>query len=736
MRRRWNNSLAFKFFFSYFVVTLLLFAGFYLYSAPLLRRFYVSHLSLRMEQEGRVLARVLPPRPDPGSLDAEARRLGRELRARVTVIAPDGRVLGDSDEPSQTMENHAFRPEVIEALRSGAGAATRYSTTVRYQMLYQAVRDGSGAQARIIRIAMPLSDVESVIASVRRTLLLGLLAVSGLGLLLALGFSRLLGRRIKRLVDFSLELARGSFPQNFFSRGRNDEIDVLEQHLSEMSASIRDHFEQLVAEKEKIASILRCMVEGVLVLDRNGNILLINEPAARMLHAETGRDLAGTSVLELSRRPELLAIVRGALGFDFERGLYSRELELKDGCWVRVNATGLLNGRGAVLGSILVFHDITELKRLEAVRSDFVANVSHELRTPLTAIRGYVETLLRSPPADPEVARTFLGIVDRHSERLSRLTEELLILADLESGKMRIARRPIDVAQLIQRALEVFADRASKKNVGLEHRLEPDLPPVLGDLDRLEQVLINLIDNAIKYTDAGGEIVVSAARARGEDRIEIAVADTGCGIPEQDLPRITERFYRVDKARSRELGGTGLGLAIVKHIVQALDGRLRIESAVRKGTTVRVDLPAATQRNRGNVLFLCTGNSCRSQMAEGFARRCAADGTRIYSAGTRPKGIHPLTVRVMNEAGVDISGQSSKSLEAVPVSEIDLVVTLCGESDEECPVPAGTAPRMHWPLPDPVAVQGDEETVLAAFRKVRDEIRARVEELFGCVPSR
>ena len=248
-------------------------------------------------------------------------------------------------------------------------------------------------------------------------------------------------------------------------------------------------------------------------------------------------------------------------------------------------------------GSILVFHDVTDIKRFESVRSDFVANVSHELRTPLTAIRGYVETLMHTPPADPKESRQFLAIIDRHSERLSRLTQDLLTLSDLESGKIQLSPQPLDAAHLIQRVLEVFWDQAARKQVKLTQRIEPELPNVLGDIDRLQQLFINLVDNALKYTPSGGEIILEARslppRNGTISHIELAVIDTGVGIPEKDLPRLTERFYRVDKARSREVGGTGLGLAIVKHIVQAHKGDLTIESVLNRGTTVRVRLTVA-----------------------------------------------------------------------------------------------------------------------------------------------
>jgi thioredoxin type arsenate reductase len=365
-----------------------------------------------------------------------------------------------------------------------------------------------------------------------------------------------------------------------------------------------------------------------------------------------------------------------------------------------------------------------------------VANVSHELRTPLTAIRGYVETLLRAPPSNPADAAEFLGVIERNTERLSRLTEDLLTLSDLESGKVPLARRPVDVALLAERVLEVFWTQAKNKHVELGKQIEVGLPPLSGDFDRLQQLFINLIDNAVKYTPSGGKITFKAAPTlSAPGLLEISVLDTGCGIPEKDIPRLTERFYRVDKARSRELGGTGLGLAIVKHIVQAHRGKLAIESVGQKGTTVRVQLPI-WQREYTSILFVCTHNSCRSQMAEGFACRLATNGLRVYSAGTEPKAIHPLAVKVMQEAGIDISHQCSKGLDAVPLDGIDLIVTLCGDAAETCRATELGATRDHWPLPDPALARGSEERMISAFRDVRDQIRGRVEALLTAKKSR
>jgi two-component system, OmpR family, phosphate regulon sensor histidine kinase PhoR len=597
MKRLWNSSLVVKVFLSYFVVVALLFLSFYFSSNLLLRHFYIRSLSTRMEQEAHLLARMVPFDEAGAILDSLCRQLSGELGARITIIAIDGRVLGDSAEISEHMENHGTRPEILEAIRTGTGTSIRYSTTVKYSMLYRAFHQTGPNRDRFVRLAVPLTDIDNVIRAFRQSLLGGLAVASAIGLLLAWAFSRHLSRRFQRLVQFSGQVAAGSFPQNFFPDSGSDEIALLERHLNEMSLRLRTNLSQIIEEKEKSDSILRCMVEGVLVLDPKGRVLVMNQQARAMFHVRDDLDVHGASVLEITRHPEVHRILEEILTFDFSTQTYAKEVELDDERWFRVNAVRLRDTQENLQGSILVFHDVTDIKRFESMRSDFVANVSHELRTPLTAIRGYVETLMHMPPTDPKESRQFLAIIDRHSERLSRLTQDLLTLSDLESGKIQLSLQPLDASQLIQRVLEVFWDQAARKQVKLTQRIEPQLPNLLGDFDRLQQLFINLIDNALKYTPSGGEITLEARslppRNGGTAQIEIAVIDTGAGIPEKDLPRLTERFYRVDKARSRDLGGTGLGLAIVKHIIQAHKGDLTIESAVNRGTTVRVRLAAA-----------------------------------------------------------------------------------------------------------------------------------------------
>src|SRR5215510_8612453 len=686
MKRPWNNRLIYTFFLSYLSIIILLSLGFFLYSRILLRDFYRSTLAKVMEQKTWLLARQLPWSDEPGSLDSICRTLADELGVHITVIAQNGTVIGDSDQAASQMDNHSSRPEVIEALSRGTGSTVRYSSSVKQELLYRTYRQNGGARQRILRVAVPLTQVQDVTRSLGQTLLVGLLLCSFFGLGVAYLFSRRLSNRVNRLAEFSQAVAEGQFAQPILPRKGDDELNLLERNLCDMSLKIRDNINALRSEKEKLDSILRCMVEGLVVIDPKGKVLLINEQAKAMFGVSEEHIRDG-SFVEISRSPAMRMILREMLEFDFSKSNYSKRISVEDGRWFTVNAVSLRNGAERPSGSILVFHDITEIQRLETVRSDFVANVSHELRTPLTAIRGYVETLLQHPPSNPADANQFLKIIDRHSERLSRLTEDLLVLSDLESGTGKMTFRAVEAGQLIQRVLEVFWDRATKRKVSLSYSFSSGLPSILGDSDRLQQLFINLVDNAVKFTPAGGSVTINAWErygAQGDAMVEIAVVDTGAGIAEKDLPRLT----------------------------------------------VRVFLPAvATEKNPDGILFLCTGNSCRSQMAEGFARQLVRDSDCVYSAGTAPRGIHPLAIRVMREVGIDISGQHSKGVESIPLAKIRRIITLCGEADENCPPLAKTAEHVHWSFPDPALARGDEERILQAFRDVRDSIRSHIHNL-------
>lgn len=364
-----------------------------------------------------------------------------------------------------------------------------------------------------------------------------------------------------------------------------DAVDALIEDLGGMAAQLGEEITRLENERDRLEAILAAMVEGVIVIDGHGTILRANERVAETFGLEPDRVVTGLRLWDLSRDVEFNAVVREALA---SQRPTLREVELRGAIhrYLKVTVGPTADGSAWVL----VFHDVTETKRLERVRTDFVANVSHELRTPLTAIKGFAETLLSSGFGDVPRASHFLSIIDRQAERLSRLIDDLLILSDLELGKMPVRVKPTELAPIVRDVADLLAGPARRGNLQVDLDVAENLR-VLGDPDRLAQVVSNLLDNAIKYTPEGGRVRIHGQRTCA-GTVELAVEDTGAGIPAEDLPRLAERFYRVDKARIRELGGTGLGLSIVKHIVQAHGGTLRIESRVGVGTKVVVTLPA------------------------------------------------------------------------------------------------------------------------------------------------
>lgn len=563
------------------------------YVSVTIERHQVESLVARLQAEARLVGEILPWSPGP-PLDAACLRLSTELGLRITMIAADGRVLCESTRSPTSLENHADRPEVREALAGGTGRAVRRSETTGDRLLYGAVRHQRDDDVRVVRVAMPMTVVAANVAQVRGLVLGGLLAAVVLGLAAALVLSRRMLRRIQRLVSFARRLAAGE-PPPYIAPERRDELGVLEAQLGEMAHSVVATIAELRVEQERLEAILRGMVEGVLVTDLAGNVVLVNARSRELLAIPPEMAARGRPLVDLTRDPALAELMRElAAG----AAIASRDVTLGGGSGptLQVNAARLRGGDGQAFGFVLVLHDVSELRRLEVIRRDFVANVSHELRTPLTAIKGYAETLLGPAGEDRETARRFLAVIDRHSERLGRLINDLLALSDLELGRTPMRLSAVSVGPAVDDVLGIFADSVARAGVRVAAQVAQELPAVLADGDRLRQVLINLVDNAIKYTPTGGHVLVRALPASAPDNagmVEIAIEDSGIGIPAQDLPRLTERFFRVDKARSRELGGTGLGLAIVKHIVQAHGGSLAISSALGQGTTVRVFFPAA-----------------------------------------------------------------------------------------------------------------------------------------------
>jgi two-component system, OmpR family, phosphate regulon sensor histidine kinase PhoR len=571
-----------------FVAVSVFVAGLYLGRA--LDRFAVTSLETRLVTAGRLLhdeARALLGRgADTETIGGFVRRAARPTESRVTLIAPDGTVLGDSEvAPAELgrLENHRDRPEVRVALAGDVGRDLRTSASVGAALMYVAlpVRDADRVVG-ILRLALPLSAVTSSYDEINRVMLAGGLVA----LAVAFGIGVFVAGRVTRPVVEMQAIARQMSEGQFAVRApvrSEDELGALGRALNVMVLRLREQIANIEAERAKATAILDGMVEGVVAVDGQECILLMNERARAMFGVGSGRG-DGKPFLEVIRNADLHEIFRTSRTAG---GVRHQELRLTHpaGRILRVTAVPLRLA-GEEPGLVLVSDDVTELRRLEHVRTEFIANVSHELRTPLTAIQGYLETLLGGALDEPEHARRFVEIALRHTERLGRLLNDLTDLSNIELGKVSLRLAPTAVRPLVDSVLELVSAKARDGEVAL-HAEVSETVTVLADHDRLLQILINLADNAVKYTPAGGAVTLRA-HATPEGRVELSVSDTGIGIPRADLPRITERFYRVDKARSRELGGTGLGLAIVKHLVLAHGGDLAIDSEEGRGTIVRV----------------------------------------------------------------------------------------------------------------------------------------------------
>ena len=574
-----------------FVAVTTIAAGLYLNRA--LEAFAVDTLEVRLASIGRLLhdeARGLVlRRASPADFRAFTLRGSRPTASRVTVIAADGRVLGDSEvavDDLPRVENHGARPEVLAALAGGVGRDRRTSSTIGASLLYVALPISDGGRViGVIRVALPVTAVTSSYAAIHRVMLAGGLVALAVAFGIGLFVARRVTKPVVQMQTIAHQMSEGDFAVRAPIRSP-DEIGALGRALNGLAARLREKVHDLGHEQAKATAILDGMIEGVIAVDGRDIILLMNERARSMFGLDATRG-EGKPFLEVIRNTELHEAFREGRGVD-GGNVSHRELRLASPVERRlqVNAVPLRLGANEV-GVVMVLHDVTELRRLEQVRTEFVANVSHELRTPLTAIQGYLETLLAGALEEQEHARRFLEIVFRHTERLGRLLNDLMDLSNIELGRVALKLAPTRLDEAVDAVLAIIGPKAKSGKVGLRSQLPRDLPPVLADRDRLVQILINLVDNAVKYTPEDGRVTVRVQEP-ADGWIEVDVVDTGIGIPPSDLPRITERFYRVDKARSRELGGTGLGLAIVKHLVFAHGGQLKIESEPGRGTTVRV----------------------------------------------------------------------------------------------------------------------------------------------------
>jgi two-component system phosphate regulon sensor histidine kinase PhoR len=524
--------------------------------------------------------------------DRAADHVGERIGARVTLLAEDGRVVGDSTVQAADLarlENHASRPEVVAALRSGIGVARRHSSTLGAELMYVAVpvRD---ARVSIVRLALPLTDVDEQVGAVGRSGLLALAAALVFAIALAWVSSQLLARRVNAIAAAATRYAAGDFSQAVADHG-HDELGTVARTLDDTARELGRRMMELAQDRVRMEAILSGMLEGVLVCNAQGRIILANDAARRLLHAE---DLAiGQHHLEILRHPDVGALLSSALAGRTPEGLeFSPPRDPNRTIVARAAPVTAAGTQGVVL----VLHDISDLRQADRMRRDFVANVSHELRTPLTAIQGYVEALLDDDPPDEAEGRRFLEIIDRQAKRMERLVRDLLRLARLEAGQEPVDRIAFQTETILAGVITELESAIEAREQHVVPDVAPDADSLVSDPGKLHDAVKNLVENAVAYAPPGTRIDLRAQREG--DVVVLTVADEGPGIPEGDLARIFERFYRVDKARSRESGGTGLGLSIVKHLVSLLGGEVKASNRPTGGAVFSIRLPAPPGQGR------------------------------------------------------------------------------------------------------------------------------------------
>jgi len=559
---------------------------------PGLRSRAVEQVRGTLLAESRLIAHVVEEPLSRGAsideLDALVDEAAKEVSARVTIIAADGRVLADSSLSGPgllAMENHLDRPEVAAALASGSGTSVRHSATVGEDFLYAAVAvHHTGRLVGVSRVALSLAGVEQQVAALRRAVWVALALAFVITALLSAVLAPQLAGPLREIMETARHFAAGNLAARIRVR-RADELGELARILNQTAGQLQERLAENIKDRARTEAILTAMEDGVLAVDHEGVVLLANATLRRSFGLQ---DAVGRHYVEVLRQREVGEIIEAILRSG-ERKTAEVEIRHRVGVYALTGAA-FPGAEGEPQGAVLTFRDVTERRRLEQVRRDFVANASHELRTPLTSIRGFVEALEDGAMNDPPTAQRFLGKIRTHAGRMGTLVEDLLALSRIESGEGPAHFEDVHPAEIAEEVVASFSDQAQGKATTLVAR-DDGAPGVVSDEDRLRRILENLVDNALKYTPEGGHVEVKSLPADAGGAV-IEVSDDGPGIASEHLHRIFERFYRVDKARSRELGGTGLGLAIVRHLAESIGVTVAVASEPGKGTTFSVSIPA------------------------------------------------------------------------------------------------------------------------------------------------
>ncbi len=584
---RWRIALP------YVLLILLVMLGLGGYLSIVAGQSYMDRLDAQLSDAARLIGDALTPSlsasPAVGSLDAAARRYASLLSMRVTVISPDGVVLGESDEPSSQLDNHLTRPEVAAALAKGEGSSVRLSNTLNIQMVYLAWAVKSGGKTLgVVRVAMPLDQVN---ASVNR--LQGIImGASALAAVLAVLLAALVAGRIaaplheltESVEKMSASTLKGHRLTSALIPRHADEVGNLTRVFNDLAFQLQSQIDDLQLERDKLAAVLHEMSDGVLMIDPRGRVQMLN-PAAEAMFGITLETALGHSVAETLRHYQIVDLWQRCQSSGETQSAILEIIDKK--LYLQGVATPL--GRTQAGSTLLLFQNLTRLRQLETVRRDFVSNISHELRTPLASLKALTETLQDGALDDPPAARRFIERIETEVDSMSLMVAELLELSRIESGRVPLKLAPAAPIDILTSAVERLRLQAERAGLTLSMDCAPDLPSVLADQPRMEQVTVNLLHNAIKFTPSGGQIHVTAKLQ--DERVVFSVQDTGIGIPADDLDRIFERFYKADRGRAS--GGTGLGLSISRHLVNAHGGKIWVESVEGKGSKFSFSVPLA-----------------------------------------------------------------------------------------------------------------------------------------------
>jgi len=569
-----------RIFLLYFIVLLLSVIFIDLYVTNVVRSGYISNLKESLSiQAGIISENISFSRA--ASLDEFCRRIKEKTGTRVTVIDISGKVLGDSDNDSSKMDNHANSLEVQQAIISDTGWSVRRSDTLKHDFLYLARKVMyEGQPAGFIRLAVPLKDVNESVNSLMLKINLVVISIFLLTGIILIWQTERIRKFVDQTADYADALAHGFFKKRLHLEGVG-EFTELARNLNDIASKLELSIAQSDEKTNRLNVIIKNIPEALLLINTHGIIELSNHTAKELFGIP---ELDGKPFIEVVRNPEFLSLV-DQVKQNRMTGSAELIIEFPEERYLSVMVSPISYKVGEIAGVAAIFHDLTRLKRLEQMRKDFVANVSHEIKTPVTAIKGFTETLLDGALYDKEHAEKFLQIIKSHSERLNRLVDDLLTLSSVELGVIKMRKTEVNLSEIFDYVIETVTVQAAEKDISLRKSIFTEGQIISADKDRLEQILLNLADNAVKFTEKG-KIEIGAAQEAG--RSFIFARDTGIGIPRKHLSRIGERFFRVDPSRSRELGGTGLGLAIVKHLVKAHGWEMKIESEEGKGTVVKI----------------------------------------------------------------------------------------------------------------------------------------------------